>query len=145
MIVLQFITLLSCLLFTGAAIYISVAEHPARLECDTAIAVTVFVPSYKRASVMQAALALVATIGAVIVWAIGGVHLWLIGALFIFFVVPFTLLVIMPTNGKLQSPYLDKSAASTRQLLERWGRLHLVRSGASFIASCIFLSLVISG
>ena len=54
MIALQFIAIFSCMIFTGAAIYINIAEHPARLECGTELAATVFVPSYNRASLMQA-------------------------------------------------------------------------------------------
>lgn len=59
MIVLQFIAVFSCLIFAGAAIYINIAEHPARLECGTELAATVFAPSYNRASLMQASLALI--------------------------------------------------------------------------------------
>ena len=46
-------------LFTGAAIYITFVEHPARVSCGSALAVTEFQPSYKRAAVMQASLALI--------------------------------------------------------------------------------------
>jgi hypothetical protein len=48
--VLQFIAVLAATLFAGAAIYINVAEHPARMECGTAVAATVFGPSYRRAA-----------------------------------------------------------------------------------------------
>jgi len=46
-----------CSLFTGAAVYISLVEHPARMECEVELAATEFPPSYRRASVMQAILA----------------------------------------------------------------------------------------
>lgn len=44
-------------LFAGAAIYINVVEHPARMECGTNLAFKEFGPSYRRATVMQASLA----------------------------------------------------------------------------------------
>lgn len=143
MIVLQFIAVFSCLIFAGAAIYINIAEHPARLECGTELAATVFAPSYNRASLMQASLALISTISSVIVWFIGGSGLWLVGALFIFFVVPYTFVAIMPTNNKLKNLDLNKSAESTQILLESWGKLHFVRSASSLIASCVFLYIVV--
>ena len=58
----QFVAILAATLFSGAAIYINLAEHPARMECGTEFAVTVFGPSYRRAAVLQVILALTATI-----------------------------------------------------------------------------------
>jgi hypothetical protein len=49
----EFVAVLACSLFTGAAVYISVIEHPARMECGAEIAATEFVPSYRRASILQ--------------------------------------------------------------------------------------------
>jgi hypothetical protein len=54
-------------------------------------------------------------------------------------VVPFTFLVIMPTNARLLSPDLDKRLEETGQLLERWNKLHGVRSLLSGVALVIFL------
>lgn len=141
---LEFLAVFSCALFAGAAIYIKVAEHPARLECGTELAATVFAHSYNRAAAMQAALALISTLAAVGVWALGGDLLWLVGALLIFVVVPFTLVVIMLTNVKLKSADLDKSADSTRVLLESWGRLNLLRPTSSTMAAALFIALAIA-
>src|SRR5437667_4771553 len=49
----QFIAVFAALLFTGAAIYINLVEHAARMECGTALATSVFGPSYRRAAVMR--------------------------------------------------------------------------------------------
>lgn len=48
--VIEFIAVLSCTLFTGAAVYINLVEHPARMGCGTKTAATVWAPSYKRAA-----------------------------------------------------------------------------------------------
>ena len=77
-------------LFCGAALYINIAEHPARMECGTELAATVFGPSYLRAAVMQALLALLSTVAAMLTFFLGGTLLWLLGAALIFAVIPFT-------------------------------------------------------
>lgn len=56
-----------------------------------------------------------------------------------FAVIPFTAIVVLPTNNRLLAPDRDPASAETRQLLERWGRLHGVRSALSLAASVIFL------
>ena len=68
MLAFQFVAVLAALLFSGAAIYINLAEHPARMECGTQLAATVFGPSYRRAAVMQIILALAATIAGISAW-----------------------------------------------------------------------------
>ena len=139
----QFIATFFCMIFTGAAVYISFVEHPARLSCGIKIAATEFIPSYRRATIMQASLALLSGILSLSAWLLGGSFWWLIGGIVIFSVIPFTLIIIMPTNNKLISPSLNQSESETKKLLDRWGRLHAVRSVLSIFASCIFLYLLI--
>ncbi len=129
--------------FTGAALYVTFVEHPARVSCGPALAVTEFAPSYARASVMQAPLAIIgAATGTARWWAGGGVG-WLIGAALLGSAVPFTLLVILPTNNRLVDPSLDKTSAEASALLARWARLHAVRSATSLLAFALFLALLI--
>jgi hypothetical protein len=145
MLIFQFIAVLATTLFAGAAIYINIAEHPARMECGTLLAATVFGPSYRRAAVMQALLALIATVAAVGAWFTGAAAVWLIGAVLIFAVVPFTVLVIGPTNKKLLDPAVDRSSDTVHRLLQRWGRLHAMRSALALASSIVLLaSLVVS-
>lgn len=139
MFIFEIIAVLSCSLFAGAAIYINLAEHPARLECGTELAATVFGPSYRRAAVMQASLALVAAISGLVVALSGDSLPWYIGAVLIFSVVPFTFIVIMPTNKQLLSPGESQSPAETHRLLTKWGRLHAVRSILSFVAAALYV------
>ncbi|MFL5493656.1 MAG: DUF1772 domain-containing protein [Gemmatimonadales bacterium] len=121
-------------LFAGAAIYITFVEHPARLECGTELAATEFGPSYRRAALMQASLAVIGLATALVAWGQGRGGLVLLGGLFLGGVVPFTLLVILPTNKRLLDPGLDRGSAEAAALLARWGQLHAVRSALGALA-----------
>src|SRR5262245_19341154 len=139
----EFVAILSCSLFAGAALYINVAEHPARMQCGTELAATLFGPSYHRAAAMQVPLALAATVSALGAWWFDGSILWIAGALLIFAVVPYTLVAILPTNKRLLTRGIDRTARDTHFLLVRWGRLHALRTIASLSASVIFLIAVL--
>ena len=138
-IVAQFVATVCCALFAGAAVYINFVEHPARMECGTQLAATVFPGSYRRATVMQASLAALGLLSSIVVWLAGSSIWWLIGGILLGAVIPFTLIVIMPTNKKLLDSKLDRGSELARQLLGRWGKLHAVRSVASVVALVIFL------
>jgi uncharacterized membrane protein len=141
--ILEFIATLSAGLFCGASIYINLVEHPARMSCGTALAVTEFAPSYKRATVMQVSLAVVSFLSAAIAWIINSAIYWLIGGILILMVIPFTIVVILPTNKKLLDTSLDKNSEYAKQLLNRWGRLHAVRSLLSMVSFLIYLYALI--
>jgi uncharacterized membrane protein len=132
-------------LFTGAAVYITFVEHPARISCGSALAVTEFRPSYQRATVMQASLALIGAVSGIGRWGAAGGLGWLVGGVLLGSVVPFTLLVIRPTNNRLLDHSLDNASPEARALLARWGRLHGARSVASFAAFVTFLILLSTG
>ena len=142
--IFEIVAVLSCAMFAGAAIYINVAEHPARLECGTEVAATVFGPSYHRAAAMQASLAVIATIAGVAAGLRSGAASWYAGAMLIFLVIPFTFAVIMPTNKSLLDPSRDRSTDETRALLVRWGRLHAARSVASTLAAVVYVAAAVS-
>jgi uncharacterized membrane protein len=139
----EFVAVLACGLFAGAAVYVSLVERPARMECGVEIAVAEFSPSYRRATVMQAVLAAVGLISSIAAWLAGASFLWVVAGILLGSVIPFTLLVILPTNKQLLDPTLDKHSGETGQLLARWGRLHAVRSILSALALLLFLYLAI--
>jgi hypothetical protein len=72
----EFVAVLACGLFTGAAVYISLIEHPARMECGIEIAAAEFPPSYRRASVMQTTLAAVGLLSSIAAWLAGATFWW---------------------------------------------------------------------
>jgi ABC-type Fe3+-siderophore transport system permease subunit len=135
--VLGLVAAACCGLFAGAAVYINVVEHPARMSCGVEAALQEFVPSYKRAAVMQALLAVIGGAAGVVVWALGSGPGYVIGGLLLLAVVPFTLLVVLPTNTRLLDLHARGDVGNAEELLRRWNRLHAVRSlltVAGFIA-----------
>ena len=141
LLVLQFLATLSAGLFAGAALYITVVEHPVRSLLDTRAAATQWAPSYQRATWMQAPLAVVGLVSGVGACLLGGGFGWLVGALLIGAVVPITFMIIMPTNHQLLEPGRDLSSAETRALLDRWGSLHVLRTVMSLLAFSGFVCL----
>ena len=138
----EFVAVLSCSLIAGAAIYISLVEHPARMECGVEVAATEFVPSYRRATIMQATLAAVGLLSPIAAWLSGATFWWLVGGILTGSVIPFTLVVVLPTNKRLLSPALDRHSPQTERLLARWAALHAVRSFLSGLALLLFLYLL---
>ena len=120
--------------FAGAAIYVTLVEHPARQETGVPAAIAEFGPSYRRGAVMQASLAAVGCLAALVAWLQHGSLTVLVAGLLLGSLIPFTLIVIRPTNARLLDPTLDRTSAEARGLLARWGHLHGVRSVASGVA-----------
>ena len=143
LIFLKFIATFSAAVFAGAALYINLAEHPARMMLDTRFAAAQWATSYRRATWMQAPLALLSLVTGVASWLLGGGLGWAIAALSIGAVVPFTLVGIMPTNNALLAPSRDLGAAETRTLLEHWAKLHVVRTALSLAATIRYLCLAL--
>jgi hypothetical protein len=141
--IIEFVATLAAALFAGAALYINVAEHPSRMGLETRIAALQWAPSYRRATWLQAPLAILSLLGGVGVWLLGGGWGWLVAAVLIGAVVPFTFVIIMPTNHKLLASNRDLSSSETRELLIRWGRLHAVRTLLSLASAMVYLWLML--
>ena len=136
--VAQVIATLCCAVFFGAAAYISLVQHPAALETGSEFAMRFFAPMYRRASTMQASLAILGAIASITAYLLGAGRAWLLSAVLIASVVPYTLLVVEPVNEQIK--LLDSSAERAVTLLTRWGRLHWLRtvaSGAAFLIGLI--------
>jgi hypothetical protein len=137
----EFVAVLACGLFAGAAAYVSFVEHPARMECGVRIAAAEFPSSYRRGTIMQVTLAAVCLLSSVTAWLAGATLWWAVAGILLGLVIPFTLIVILPTNKQLLSPTLDKRSVEAERLLGRWGSLHAVRSVLSALALLLFLYL----
>jgi uncharacterized membrane protein len=126
-------------LFAGAAVYVSVAEQPARLALDDRALLTQWKPAYRRGATMQAPLALIGCILGLMAWRQNGAWQWLAGAMVLVSAWPYTLLVIRPTNNELSGTSVSDAGPRTRTLVEKWGRLHAGRSALGVLAMMLFV------
>lgn len=140
----EIVTTLASGMFFGAASYINLVEQPARISCGVPLAVAEWRPSYKRATLMQVPLAVIGSLAALVSWRIDGDLAWLVGGLLLLLNIPFTLVVMWPTNKRLESQELDLRSEEADRLLRRWGRLHAFRTLLSGLAFLVFLSVLIT-
>jgi hypothetical protein len=125
--------------FAGAALYINIAEQPARLGLDDAALLGEWKRAYKGGFAMQAPLTVIGFLLGVAAWWQSGGWLWLWGALAFLAIVPYTLLVMMPTNKRLLAMSLASAGADGRQQVEAWTRQHTGRTVLGFAAMLFFL------
>jgi len=133
------LALIAAALFTGAALYVSACEQPARLHLDDGALLTQWKPAYKLGTMMQAPLALVGALLGVIAWWQTSDWRWLVGGAIILLNWPYTFLVIMPVNNTLLA--LDETGGDPRRraLIEQWGRLPGGRTALGILATLLFL------
>ncbi len=135
---LGLLALVTASIFFGAAVYINIAEHPARLGLSDAAALAEWRPAYRRGFAMQAPIAVVSALLGAAAWWTTGDLLWAVGAVIMLANWPYTLVAIMPTNHQLEAT-ASGGDRDTRERLTRWGHLHAVRSALSGIATLIYL------
>jgi len=133
------IALLLAAVFAGAALYVNLAEQPARLTLDDRALLAEWKPSYDKGKVMQASLALLATLAGLLATYESGRAIWVLGAALMLAPWPYTLIVIMPTNRALHATAIDSAATETRRLVEKWGRLHAARTAFGIAGTLAFL------
>jgi hypothetical protein len=125
--------------FAGAAFYVNFAEQPARLGLDDRALLSQWKPAYKRGYLMQAPLAILGfVLGVLAFWTAGRVG-FLIGAFLMLANWPWTMIVIMPVNRKLMATGLESAGPESRALLNKWNRLHGVRTALGGLAVLAFL------
>jgi hypothetical protein len=133
------LALIAAAMFAGAAIYISVAEQPARLELGDGAQLIEWKSSYTRGLLMQAPLALAGSVLGLLAWGQSEDWFWLLGTLVLVANWPYTLFAIVPTNNQLKAIDPGHAGSRSRALIEDWGRSHAIRSALGIAATLIFL------
>ena len=133
------VALIAAAIFTGAPLYVNVAEQPARLSLDDRALLTEWKPSYRRGAAMQAPLALLACLLGLIAWWQTSQPGFLVGAIAMIAPWPWTLIGIKPTNDALLATEPDQAGPQIRALVVKWGALHGVRTALGALATLAFL------
>ena len=133
------LALTTAAIFAGAALYINVAEQPARLGLDHRSLLLEWKPAYKRGTAMQAPLAVLGFLLGTAAWWQTGHLAWMAGALLMLANWPFTFFAIMPTNNRLMALEPNSAGSDSRMMIERWGSLHAVRTSLGLAAAGLFL------
>ncbi len=144
MILVEFLALFFCGTFFGAAVYISIAQHPATMKAGVPVAEKFFPPMYNLAAPMQIASAIGGTLAGLAQWFLGGSGLWVVGAALLVSVIPYTLIVLKPINDQLLDTKVKRSKAQTENLLNQWAPRHWVRSVASGLSFAVYIWASIS-
>ena len=132
------LALIAAATFSGAALYVNVAEQPARLQLDDRALLSEWKPSYKRGAAMQAPLALIGFALGLIAWWQTSQAGFLAGALAIVAPWPWTLAAIKPVNDTLLAVNVEMADAQSRSLVVKWGGLHAIRTALGALATIAF-------
>ena len=140
MLPLSLVALVAAALFTGAALYITFVEHPARLGLADGPLLAQWQPSYKRALPIQSGLAVAGGLAGAIVGYVTTDWRWFAGSILLLANWPFTLLVMMQANKRLMAMTESQAGPESRAMLIRWGKQHAVRGTLGAGALAIFAS-----
>jgi hypothetical protein len=136
---LEVLSTLSAALFAGAAAYINLVEHPARIECGADLALTEFGVSYRKGAVVMGSLLMLGFLSGTVAWVISFYIWWLVGAILLLTLIPYTLILIFPISKRLLDHSMERNNSVRLSLLIRWGKLHTVRTLTGITALLIFI------
>jgi hypothetical protein len=107
--------------FLGAAIYIGLLEHPARLKLSIRAMVCEWAESNQRGTILLTALSVVSASLAVVQYRTSGDVRWILGGLAI--LTSWLNYVLLPVSICLRAIPPAKEAAPARKLMQDWGLL----------------------
>ena len=135
---LPVISVVLAAVFFGIALYISVAEQPARLALADAPMLAEWQVSFQIGFVLQGTLTILAGLCGLATWWFIRDWRFLAGGVFMLANWPWTLLVIAPINTALTG--IDPASVSevSRALIQDWGQVHAARTVFALFATLLF-------
>lgn len=124
----KLIAKISTSLLAGSSLYMSLVEHPAKMEAGIKVATTLFEPCYRKSSLLSIVLASTGFLGALSSYAIEADKKWLAAGLLTFSVIPFKYLVMSSTTKSLMAPSIEQNPDKAELLFEKWNRLNMLKS-----------------
>jgi Domain of unknown function (DUF1772) len=120
--------------FFGIALYINLAEQPARLGLEDAPLLEQWKVSFGVGFALQGSLAIAAGLAGLGAGWTQRDWRWAAAGLLMLANWPWTLVMIAPINAALLAAAPEAAGAMTRSLIEDWGVVHAGRTALSFIA-----------
>ena len=114
--------------FFGIALYINLAEQPARLALADGPMLVAWAVSFKVGFIVQGSMTIAAGLAGLAAWWSIRDWRWLAGGLCMLANWPWTLIVIAPINAALLAAAPEAADAATRALVEHWGLVHAGRT-----------------
>ena len=125
-------------LFSGAALYVLFAEHPARGRIAPEAQLVQWKSAYAHGAVMQASLAGIAGLVGITVWLRWNDLFFLAGGLAMLGAIAYTFAVMWQLNNRLKATPPEAVSAETVAMLARWGRLHAGRTLIGLAATALY-------
>jgi len=126
--------------FFGIALYINMAEQPARLALADGPMLTAWAISFKVGFVLQGSVTIAAGLAGLAAFWFTRDWRWLAGGLCMLANWPWTLIVIAPINAALLAAAPEAAGAATRALVEQWGVVHGARTAFAAAAVVLFVA-----
>lgn len=132
-------------LFSGAAIYVLLVEHPARQKLDSVAQLTQWIPAYRRGTLMQAPLAALSGLAGIAVWWRWGDPWFLAGGALMLAAIAFTFVMMVPLNNALKATPPQNATADTAAKMSRWALLHAVRTLIGLAGTAVYAAALYRG
>ena len=125
--------------FFGIALYISIAEQPARLVLEAGAALAQWQTSFAVGIALQGSLTVIAGIAGLAAWWLLRDWRFGLGGMLMLANWPWTLVMIAPINTALGAILPASAGPQSQQLIADWGAVHNGRVALSLLALLLYL------